>query len=161
VQNYNFGRLFVWMWNLTYRPRGEHELQQYLDIPEEGREGDQIKDNGMCGTRMKLRSGYIIWIGNPEGRRSLGTHRYMHCNCPLCGHAFWAPLVRVIFAWEYGVDVTPPLPSPTSLSAVVAALLPMIMGRECRRNLPWAQAVSSRMTADFCWCLREGIVKGY
>jgi hypothetical protein len=70
-----------------------------------------------------------------------------------------APLVRVLFAWECEVgDSTPLLPSPTFLSAavVVAALLPMMMDRECRRNLPWEPAFSSRMTADSVGAFGKG-----
>jgi hypothetical protein len=41
---------------------------------------------------------------------------------------------------------------------LVTLLAPMMMGRDCRRHLPWEPAVSSRVTTNFCWCLREGMV---
>jgi hypothetical protein len=91
-------------------------------------------------------------------------------------HALSAPLVTfaallvfgghfsLLFLAGVGGDagvVTPPLPSPTSLSAVaVTALLLIVVGRERGRHLPWAPADRSRMTTDFCWCFGKGWGRG-
>jgi hypothetical protein len=82
-------------------------------------------------------------------------------TCKFYWPSFWSPLVTLLVVGGFVGNVIPPLPAPISLLAVVAALLPMMMGRERRRHLPWVPAVSSRMTTDLCWCLRKGMVKGY
>jgi hypothetical protein len=42
------------------------------------------------------------------------------------------------------------------VAPLVTLLVPRMMGRDCGRHLPWAPAVSTIVTTNFCGCLREG-----